>query len=191
MKLKTKQKEDLARAALQDGLIFSWDTGLGKTIGSLFWCLLKIGFTVEDGRITPNLPVLIAGPPDGFDHWKSEARNLRIDLQPLDTQEKFDRLSSNGLSLPPAFYYSSYTQLTRNGVTISDSLPEEFAEGVGEYQNGFHCIHTATLADLAANSFACVVVDEAVRIKIRAQPHWRRYSPTQSQIPPRRYSDTD
>src|ERR1041384_4895073 len=133
MKLKAKQKEDLARAALCDGLIFSWDTGLGKTIGSLFWCLLKIGYTADEGRIAPNLPVLIAGPPDGFDHWKSEARNLRIDLQPLDSQEKFYRLSSDGCSLPAAFYYSSYTQLTRNGTAIPGEIPAEFAEGLGEY----------------------------------------------------------
>src|SRR5439155_22015231 len=85
MNLKLKQKQDLARAALHDGLIFSWDTGLGKTIGSLFWSLLKVGYTVDEGRIATNLPVLICGPPDGFEHWKSEARNLRIDLQPLDS----------------------------------------------------------------------------------------------------------
>src|SRR6266436_3809176 len=100
MKLKTKQKEDLARAAMHDGLIFSWDTGLGKTIGSLLWSLLKVGFTSDDGQLRPNASVLIVGPPDGFDYWRSEARNLRIALERLDSQDKFNRISSNGCRVP-------------------------------------------------------------------------------------------
>ena len=41
MKLKVFQKQDLARAALKDGLILSWDTGLGKTWALYLWPLLK------------------------------------------------------------------------------------------------------------------------------------------------------
>ena len=45
MKLKLFQKQDLARAALHDGLILSWDTGLGKTWAMFLWPMLKVGFT--------------------------------------------------------------------------------------------------------------------------------------------------
>ena len=43
MKLKKFQREDLARAALHDGLILGLFTGLGKTICAYAWPLLKVG----------------------------------------------------------------------------------------------------------------------------------------------------
>ena len=93
MKLKLFQKQDLARAALHNGLILSWDTGLGKTWAIYLWLLLKVGYTIErleDGgwklgdqpgylrpgklagvtlpptakRLRPKAPVLIIAPGD-------------------------------------------------------------------------------------------------------------------------------
>ena len=58
MKLKLFQKQDLARAALKDGLILSWDTGLGKTWALYLWPLLKVGFErVAPARDHPGLAV--------------------------------------------------------------------------------------------------------------------------------------
>ena len=51
MKLKPFQKQDLARAALKDGLILGWDTGMGKTWAMFIWPLLKVGFDlITDSR---------------------------------------------------------------------------------------------------------------------------------------------
>ena len=56
-----------SRAALHDGLILSWDTGLVKTWAMFLWSLLKCSFiTVVDaalGRVLkPKAPVLIVRP---------------------------------------------------------------------------------------------------------------------------------
>lgn len=47
LKLKPFQLQDLSRAALHDGLILGWDTGLGKTLAGFLWPLLKLGWTLE------------------------------------------------------------------------------------------------------------------------------------------------
>ena len=41
LKLKPFQREDLARAAMHDGVIISWEPGLGKTFAALAWPLIK------------------------------------------------------------------------------------------------------------------------------------------------------
>lgn len=150
MRLKPKQKEDLARAALRDGLIFAWDTGLGKTLGGYLWSLLKVGYTVgAHDRILPNKPVLVVAPGDGFEHWKTEGQKLRIELVELNSQDKFLRLSAEGRNLPPGFYFSSYSQLTRNNMKHFPSVSEmpgrdvaerlrlhnEWSESVGQYRD--------------------------------------------------------
>jgi hypothetical protein len=81
MKLKLFQKQDLARAALHDGLILSWDTGLGKTWAMFLWPLLKCGFvTVVDaalGRVLKlKAPVLIVAPGDLHQQITDEAWKL-------------------------------------------------------------------------------------------------------------------
>jgi len=207
MNLYPKQKEDLARAALHDGLIFSWDTGCGKTLAAYLWSLLKVGYeriaglpTGSAARLKPVKPVLIVGPTDGFEHFAAEGALLGIELVPLASQADLQRLAAfeRGCSvidvrcsphrtLPSAFYYTTYTQLTRNGVP-SFPTREEFAidfptplgedseqywkaaqQNIGAFRKiqgrPIHCIYGPSLADLVAVLFDCVVVDEAVHMK--------------------------
>src|ERR1051325_3294938 len=180
MQLKPKQREDLARAALHDGLIFAWDTGLGKSLGSLLWACLKVGWRLDhNDRVMPHAAVLIVGPSDGFEHWQSEARIWQIELRRFETQEEFTRLCADGRSMPPAFYYTTYPQLTRNGVAdfppwtampgdtneAKLAVHKEWSAGIDEFRCNIRCCYSASLADLCAAAFRCVIVDEAVRLK--------------------------
>jgi len=139
MHLKTFQKQDLARAALKDGLILAWDTGLGKTWAMFLWPLLKLGYekvapdpsrlTGLSERIRPKAPVLIIAPGDLHQQISDEAiTHFGIVTHALDSQETFERLTRMPGSrltnadaegrpiVPPGFYLTSYTQLTTNGV---------------------------------------------------------------------------
>jgi hypothetical protein len=139
MQLKTFQKQDLARAALKDGLILSWDTGLGKTWALYLWPLLKVGFERVPPdpnrlaglpeRIRPKAPVLIIAPGDLHQQISDEGMtHFGVVTRKLDSQETFMRLTRRPDSLvtnttpdgrpivPPGFYITSYTQLTTNGV---------------------------------------------------------------------------
>jgi len=121
MKLKKFQKQDLARAALHDGLILSWDTGLGKTWALYLWPLVKLGYTreplglapyyppkVADGgrafapnttRLRPKGPVLIVAPGDLHQQIVDEAwTRFGIAVFPLDCQATFGRLTSSAHS---------------------------------------------------------------------------------------------
>ncbi len=114
MKLKQFQKQDLARAGLHNGLILSWDTGLGKTWAMFLWPLLKCGHDVVHSltneimaaggavapvaldaalcRIRPKLPVLIIAPGDLHAQITAEAwSHFRIRVILLDSQAEFDR----------------------------------------------------------------------------------------------------
>lgn len=134
MKLKPFQKQDLARAALKDGLIKSWDTGLGKTWALYLWSLLKVGFeqvTTPGGEtfLQPKAPVLILAPGDLHAQITAEGRDhFRTPVRTLDSQNAFmtlcqiaasakSRVTAEGRPvIPPGFYITSYTQLTTNGV---------------------------------------------------------------------------
>src|ERR1051325_6280364 len=134
MKLKLFQRQDLARAALKDGLILSWDTGLGKTWALFLWPLLKVGFEPSRSddpreRLRPKAPVLIIAPGDWHQQICDEGLNhFGVVVQRLDSQESFERFNRKFESvlpnltpdgkpiIPPGFYITSYTQLTTNGV---------------------------------------------------------------------------
>ena len=129
MKLKPFQKQDLARAALKDGLILSWDTGLGKTWALFLWSLLKVGFLKVGKDIVPKAPVLIIAPGDLHQQIAGEGkRHFHITITSLDSQEAFLSLTRKPGSqvsnvdgegrpvLAPGFYITSYTQLATNGV---------------------------------------------------------------------------
>ena len=121
---KTFQREDLARAALHDGLILAWDTGLGKTLGLFTFPLLKAGWRPVQGRVVPHGPCLVIAPGDLHAQIAREAATLlRIDCVPLASQEDYYRLIAGtpqrpgqAPRLPDGFYLTSYTQLTGNGV---------------------------------------------------------------------------
>lgn len=134
MKYKQFQKQDLARAALHDGLILSWDTGLGKTWALYSWPLLKCGFAREskpgtqDARLRPKAPILIIAPGDLHQQIINEGRiHFKTEVRRIDSQTTFNELvrGKNGLPIltddgrpvvPPGFYIVSYAELTINGV---------------------------------------------------------------------------
>src|SRR5439155_9495830 len=104
MKLKLFQKQDLARAALKDGLILSWDTGLGKTWALYLWPLLKVGFervppdpsrlTGLPERIRPKAPILIIAPGDLHQQITDEGvTHFGVTTRRLDSQEAFMKLT--------------------------------------------------------------------------------------------------
>lgn len=136
MKLKLFQKQDLARAALHDGLILSWDTGLGKTWALYLWLLMKVGYIKieEQGvlQVKPNKPVLIIAPGDLHQQIVEEGwTRFRVRVVALDSQETFTRLVKGTTNdgrpiLEPDFYITSYSQLTTNGVhPIPDAMDWE------------------------------------------------------------------
>jgi len=129
MKTKPFQAEDLARLALHDGSVLGWDTGLGKTLASLRWPMLKLGFTTttqnagryQSGGATELVPkgrVLLVVPGDLHAKtikWATEHNRTRITV--LDCQATYDRLiREGGGRLRDGFYITSYTQLCTNGV---------------------------------------------------------------------------
>jgi len=83
LKFKQFQLEDLARAALHDGLILAAEPGLGKTLQAIALALIK-----------RPLRVLIVAPGGLHLQWKAEAREkfrLRIaDLPDLRTFSHLD-----------------------------------------------------------------------------------------------------
>ena len=121
MKFLPFQKADLARSALHDGHIKSWDTGGGKTVAAFTYPLLKCGYTVVgtgstpvpdsrpplepicriDGpRLVPDAPVLLVAPGDLHQQFAEEAAgrsnpkvNFHLELFRLDSQETFLRLT--------------------------------------------------------------------------------------------------
>ena len=142
MKLKRFQREDLARSALHDGLIYGWDTGLGKTLAMYVWPLLKVGLQQEliVGRVDslgvptinsqlpnhrlplcPAAPVLFIASGDLHEQIIAEGcKHFGVTPILLDSQASFLRLSTVGPTgrrvLPPGYYLTTYTQLSRNGV---------------------------------------------------------------------------
>ncbi len=142
MHFKTFQRKDLPRAAMHDGLILSWDTGLGKGLALIAWPLLKVGFTrgrtvrggVEVDCIQANAPVLLVVPGDLHKQVADEAwLHFKVPITPIDSQATFGDLvriegshrwnvAPDGRAiLKPGFYITSYTQLATNGV---ESIPD-------------------------------------------------------------------
>lgn len=142
---KTFQKQDLARAAMHDGLILSWDTGLWKTGASYVWPLLKCGHQIVahepnphfaplvptrgPQRLAPKKPCLMVVPGDLHQQTALEGvEKFNIETIPLTSQDDFMRLTrqlghTGPLTVPPGFYITSYTQLTTNNVSrIPDPL---------------------------------------------------------------------
>lgn len=142
IKFKPFQREDLARAALVDGLILAWEPGLGKSLGALAWALLKCGFSTTSAQ--PLRPVLLVAPGDLHGQWAAELQGrFGGHFTPVPDVASYRALLDAHGQLPGGWYVTSYTQLTRNG-TQSGRLP---------------------LAAHLATAFACVMVDEGVRMK--------------------------
>jgi hypothetical protein len=133
-KFKRFQFEDIAAAALVDGVVGAWDTGLGKTIFSAIWPLLKCGYDKVIGPVGKNglpgtrtlsvrAPVLLVIPGDLHDKTEASLKKLfGISITRLAGHAEFHRVTggvtnAEGIPIvPPGFYMTSYTQLTTNGV---------------------------------------------------------------------------
>lgn len=188
------QREDLARAALVDGAVLSWEQGLGKTLAAFALPLLK-GTHAN----------LVVAPGGLHEQLAAEAREkFGIVLRPLLSQEDFYAdpwLVARSLGLDPGgeaprYYLTHYTALGLNGADergpserkgkpftpqnvtrlraqTGDALGDPFASHpahpawrcVGETRGGITCVHRPSLSTLVADAFDCVVVDEATRIK--------------------------
>lgn len=130
-RFKKFQRQDLARAAMHNGLVLSWDTGLGKSIAAYAWPLLKVGFTKTPERTIPNAPVILVIPGDLHAQTVKEGWDkFRVKTIPIESQDDFLRLTAHGAlgnrGLPPDFYITSYSQLTTNGVArIPDPMDHD------------------------------------------------------------------
>jgi len=186
--LKQFQIEDLARAALHDGAILSWEQGLGKSLAAVAWPLIK------GARRT----LIIA--PGSLHHQLtiSAARFFGKSLRPLASVEDFYARKLHlpaAKTGPPAFYITSYTAIGINGgdewspefghkgqPTVSKVLAKrrrawcldnhqryttDIANSIGETRGGITCVWTPTLARVAAlhDAFDCVVLDEGTRLQ--------------------------
>jgi hypothetical protein len=175
------QREDIARAALHDGVILGIDTGGGKTIAAFTWTALKTGFQFPADALRPLQPVLIIAPGDLHQQIIGEGRDhFRAEVTRLDSQRTFLRLArinpQGGYTLDPGYYLTSYTQLTGNGVqTCPEPEDDDAPACIGQrrhYGGGgdlpefaVKCVYSPSLVDLCQDCFAAVAVDEGVRMK--------------------------
>ena len=186
LRLKPFQREDLARAALKDGAILSWEMGLGKSIAAYAWPIIK-----EARR------VLIVAPA-GLHRQLRETGWQFFGQHPHSIETEQDCLTFR-LNKPPRgtkteFFLISYQALGMNGAdewapeidknTGELSIPrdirnsrkklaglerynhERFA-GIGETRGGITCVLKPCLARLfdAWGTFDCVVVDEGTKLQ--------------------------
>jgi SNF2 family DNA or RNA helicase len=174
MKLINFQKEDIARLALHDGGILAWEPGMGKTLAMFLWPLLKLGWT---GHLLPKEPVLLVASQDLHGQIISEAQKhfgiVPIVLKSQGHFLRISKLTTDGRrTLSPAFYLTSYCDLTQNGV---EPFPEVewqvYSMNLGEsryypkLKRSVRCVYSPTLADLCQDSFGAIVCDEGVKLK--------------------------
>lgn len=168
--LKGFQRTDIARAAMSDGLIGAWQTGLGKTRKSLLWPLLKVG--CEQGRVFPKGRVLLVAPENLHQQMEDEAREVFgvgfIKLDSIDTYNRMKPLNSG-------FYIASFTQVASNGVSkmpdpslfIFDGTPasyEELAAMMLVYNVGFEDAKNAKFPDELDGTKTYTPVEKIVRL---------------------------
>ena len=148
LKYKPFQFEQIARAALVNGLIGDWEQGLGKMIFALSWPLIK-----QARRC------LIVAPGQLHHQFQQEAREkFGITLTPLTHHRQ---LRYHQLHKPaPAgkrtrFYITTYFQLGYNNTENGELPPMAW--------------HIAELAHEHKDAgFDCVVVDEGTRLQANA-----------------------
>jgi hypothetical protein len=98
------QIDDLARAAIRDGFILGWATGLGKGLALYIWPLLKVGWAATTTGLVPKEPVLIVAIGDLHQQFRNEAQR-RLGVRPTT-------LDRNTRTIRPGFYLTSFTELT-------------------------------------------------------------------------------
>lgn len=133
---------DLARAALLNGVILSWEPGLGKTIAAFAWAKIKGAKRV-----------LLVVPANLHRHFRIQGReNFGFHVTHLSHRRQ---LRSFGLdkpldrSLPTRFFITSYQELgfnnTRDGSpSLAQCIAKLMAKGAG---------------------FDCVIIDEGTKLQ--------------------------
>ncbi len=128
LKFKKFQIEDYARIALTDeGAVNGHEQGLGKTLAAYVIAILKVGLLRDAAGtpirpLCPAEPVLIVAQGDLHDQIIEEGRT-HFKTRPLVIRDQQHFLSLSTLTpngrrtVPPGYYLTSYTALTRNGVT--------------------------------------------------------------------------
>ncbi len=184
---KSFQTEDLARAAMHDSAILSWEQGLGKSLAAIAWPLIKGARRI-----------LIVAP--GGLHEQLRSTSIAFFGQWLTTIETQSDFYAYKLHLPhpedhpTRFFLITYQALGMNGadewedeVVNGDRLVDksirkrrkqwlrshgiaeeiEMHYAVGSERGGITCVVTPTIARLIRihNSFDCVVIDEGVRLQ--------------------------
>jgi len=98
LRFRAFQVDDLARAAMYDGLILGWDPGLGKSFAAYIWPQLKGAHRT-----------LIVAPEQLHEQLRIEAGRFSIKLQPLMTHEDF---YNDELLRAVALEYSQYSTIS-------------------------------------------------------------------------------
>lgn len=184
--LKRFQIDDLARAALRDSAILSWEQGLGKSLAAVAWAIVK------DARRT----LIIAPAALHKQLMESAAVFFRKSLRPLTSQEDFFRHKLHRPHTgPPVIYLADFHAI---GLNKADEWSDTFGhkgqpapnarlvaarkafcrthrirydpragESIGTTRRGITCVWTPTLARLCATyeTFDCVVIDEGTRLQ--------------------------
>lgn len=164
--LKNFQLEDYSRAALHDGSIIAHDAGLGKSFSAMCFSMLKLGVDIGEYLALKGSCLLVA-PGELHKQFIDEIGDIFCQrFVSIDSQETFLKYTkldpqTGRRTIPNGFYITTYEQLGRNGV----DKPAEEDVSIGMEKNGFRCVYSPCLADLAADTFDCVVVDEATKMK--------------------------
>ena len=186
--LKPFQIEDLARAALQDGAIIAWEPGMGKSLASIAWPLVK----------KAKRTLIVAPGSLHYQMMVSAAKFFKISLRQIKNKEDFFNFNLDSpppSNAPPLFYIVSYQTLGLNEADEwhdafgRERMPKpnkllvkrrklwckqhrvkydsEAGESIGITRGGIKCVWTPTIARLAQTygSFDCVVVDEGTRLQ--------------------------
>ncbi len=152
------QLEDIARAALLDGLPFTWEPGMGKTLAGIAWPIIK-----QARR------VLLVVPGQLHRDFRREAHRFRIHITSLTHHRQLASFgiqkplptpphpTKNGSARPrqPRFFITTYHELGYNHT--SGGRPS-MAD------------HIAKLIDAGAG-FDCVVADEVTRLQGGDETH--------------------
>jgi SNF2 family DNA or RNA helicase len=172
IQLKPFQTEDLANAALRDGVILAWEQGLGKTIAAILWPQLR--------KATRTLIVAPASLHQQLQ--QSVAKHFGIWLQTISTIEEARRHNFHKpLPKPgskPKYYLTSWEAYTRNNAVETPQVDEEtrladddWRLNVGETHGGIFCCAVPSLATAIGNWCAvgagvnAVVLDEGTRLQ--------------------------
>lgn len=182
------QVDDLARAAMHDGCVFSWDPGLGKTRATFTFPIIqgsKRNLIVAPESL--HLQIINEGR-DVFGVTTKQLLTIDDFHADKDLQEaNRQRLAGDPITVE-GWWITSYSALGYNGgdkwATKEKENGEEIVNkvilarrqshphynekldfGIGDTDRNIRCLFYPTLSTLTADLFDHVLCDEAVRIK--------------------------